>query len=263
MKPINLHTSVAQVNENLVRLNDSLGVRRAFSTPFVDGAGMDEHIKTVGAAADQHGGLMKVLISSYHHEKGKGWGSGEGETVGHPVEKLNTTLIPKDFAPAIKVIGAVRTLVTKAASIVGDKDPAITRARSQLGLLSAANGAQMNLFDFDSFMQFIVFPVIQSVSRVHSRVKMAHVGDHEHNVQLTPARHGMPQPSDEENDEEEQPESEANNPQAGAPANTPQGTVPPANSAPPAGAPPAGAPPTSGLSSPGAVVQALQNKQGQ
>jgi hypothetical protein len=256
MKPINLHTSVAQVNENLVRLNDSLGVRRAFSTPFVDGEAMGDHIKSVSAAANQHGGITKVLLSSYHHEGKRGWNSSDGETVGHPVDKLQNTIIPKDFAPAIKAIGAVRTLVTKAASIVGDKEPSVTKSRSQLKLLSAANGAGMNLFDFNALVQFLVFPVIQAVSRAHHAVKAHHLGDKSHpgDPRLSPARHGMPQPSDEEGGEEEQPEE--NSSQAAAPpANTPQGTVPPANSA-----PPASAPPTSGLSSPGAVMQALQSK---
>lgn len=254
---INLHASVAKVNQSLTELNDALGVRRAFTAPFVEGQGMDEHIKTVGAAADLHGGITKVLLSSYHHEKGKGFGSGEGETVGHPVEKLNSTLIPKDFAPAIKAIGAVRTLITKAASIVGDKDPAITKGRSQLGLLNAANGAQMNLMDFNSMMQFLVLPVIQSVARAHHAVKVHHLGQNSHpgDPRLTPARHGMPQPSEEEGGEEEQPEPEENSSQGNAPANAPANAAPPANDLSRPGV--AAAP-----QSVGGVMSTLQAKQG-
>jgi hypothetical protein len=260
MKPVNLHTSVAKVNESLAQLNDALGVRRVFSTPFVDGEGMSDHVKTVGAAADQHGGLTKVLLSSYHHEGKRGWNSSDGETVGHPVEKLQSTLIPKDFAPAIKAIGATRTLITKAASVVGDKNSAITKARSQLGLLTASNAAQMNLMDFCSMIHFLVLPVIQSAARAHHAVKTRHLGDQSHpgDPRLTPARHGMPQQSDEENGEEEQPESEEN---SNAPANAAPRVGAPANAAPPANA--NSAPPANGLSSPGAVISALRNKQGQ
>lgn len=208
---IDLHSAFAAVNESLANLYDALGVRRAFTLPFVQGHDMSQHIQAVQQISQQHGGITENLLSTYHHAGKGGWNSAAGETVGHPVENLQTTLIPKDFPEAIKVIAATRTLITKAATLIGDKDPAIVQARSQLGLLNRSNAAQMNLFDFGSMIQFIAQPVLQSVAKAHHAVKTKAAGMHQFHPLPLPPRHGMPQPSEEEDGEEQQGETSEEN----------------------------------------------------
>jgi hypothetical protein len=215
---VNIHTSLAATNQRIAELNDALGVRRVATIPYSDEGNMADHIKAVDAVLEQHGGITQNLLSSYHHEGKGGWGTSEGETVAHPVYKLHSTLIPHDhFEPAIKAIGALRTLITKAASVVGDKDPVIVRLRGQLGLLSRSNAHGMNLFDFDSMIHFLALDAVKAIAKAHHKVKVAHAGGPI--ASLTPARHGMPQPSEEGDEEETEPEENSTAAQvpAGAP----------------------------------------------
>jgi hypothetical protein len=245
MTKVNLHNAFSAVHEALSDLFDKLGVPRAFTVPYVDsGTGMADQVKAVSAAAQEHGGdLTKFVVSSFHHSGKGGWGSSHGESVGHRVEALQETIVPKDDVQAIKVVASLRSLVNKTASLLGSNDPVITRARSQLQLLAASNMAGMNTFDVATIVTVIASDVVRAAARAHLLVKHRHLQKNPHLIPtgraaaagLLPPRHGFPQQSSEEEREEQL----APGAQGAAPAN-------------------AGAAPQT----PQNVIQTLQSKQG-
>jgi len=161
----------SRLNESLAHLFDSMGVRRSFSVPYIEGQATAEHIKAVGTAATQNGGAYNNLITSAHHSGGKGWGSGDGHTVAHPADKLRTTLIPKGDENAKAAIDAAQKYLDGCAKLLGDDDPTILTANSQLKLVKKSDAAGMTLFDFGVFLIQITHPPTQAIGRKHSDTK--------------------------------------------------------------------------------------------
>jgi hypothetical protein len=170
-EPVNLHKAYALLNERIAEVFDASGIKRSFTVPYVDGQSTDEHVQAVGQAASQSGGLTGNLLTTAHHSKGKGWGTGDGHTVGHPVDKLRVAHIAKDFPPAIAALSAARSLLDKIGSLVGNEDKAVKTAKNQLQFISKTNGSDMTVLDFGVALQQIVAPPIQSVARAHSGAK--------------------------------------------------------------------------------------------
>jgi len=159
------------LNEKLAKLFDESGVRRSFTVPYIEGQATAEHIKAVGTAATQNGGAYNNLITSAHHSGGKGWGSGDGHTVAHPADKLRTTLIPKGDENAKAAIDAAQKYLDGCAKLLGDDDPTILTANSQLKLVKKSDAAGMTLFDFGVFLIQITSPPTQAIGRAHSGTK--------------------------------------------------------------------------------------------
>jgi hypothetical protein len=170
-EPVNLHASYSRLNESLADQFDKAGVKRSFSVPYIDGQKTEDHIKAVGQAGIQSGGLSNNLMSTYHHASGKGWGHGEGETVGHPGDKLTETIIPKNDEHASKTIKAAQTHLNNIKSLLGDKESTVKEAQGQLDLVKKNNGAGMNLLHFGVFLQQIMNAPMQAVARAHSGTK--------------------------------------------------------------------------------------------
>ena len=168
---VNLKRNYSVLNERLAKLFDESGVRRSFTVPYIEGQAMDEHINAVGAAASQNGGLTGNLVTSGHHADGKGYGSGDGKTVGHPGEKLRQTIIPKDDENAEAVIEAAQKCVTDFKFLLGDDDPDAQTAQGQLNLVKKTDGAGMNLFDFGVLMIQMMSKSTQAIARAHSGTK--------------------------------------------------------------------------------------------
>ena len=173
---VNLQKSYSRLNEKLIKLFDASGVRRSFTVPYVDGQDMNIHVESVGQAATQSGGLTNNLIMTAHHSGGKGWGSGEGHTVGHPADKLRNTVIPKDDEHAKAAIDAAQTHLNNVAKLIGDDDPAVKTAKSQLDLVKKTEGAGMTLLDFGVMLQQLTYAPNQAVARQHNDVKSAGPG---------------------------------------------------------------------------------------
>lgn len=165
---VNLKKSYALMNEHLAKQFDGSGVKRSFTVPYVGGQPMDEHVAAVGQVATQSGGMTGNLITSAHHSDGKGWGSGDGATVGHPAEKLRTTIIPKNDEHAKATIDAAQKHLNNIETLLGDKDPAVQTAQSQLNLVKRSDAAGMNLLDFGVLLTQIMYAPHQAVARAHS-----------------------------------------------------------------------------------------------
>lgn len=168
---VNLKKSYSTLNEKLAKQFDEAGVRRSFTVPYIEGQPMPEHVAAVGQAATQSGGLTNNLVTTAHHSTGKGWGSGDGHTVGHPAEKLRTTIILKGDANAKETIMAAQKHLNNIAKLLGEDDPAVVTANSQLGLVKKTDGAGMNLLDFGVMMTQIMHAPNQAVARAHSGSK--------------------------------------------------------------------------------------------
>lgn len=168
---VNLQKIYSSLNEAIIKTFDESGVRRSFTVPYIEGQQMDEHIQSVNAAATQTGGLTGNLVTTAHHSGGKGYGSGEGHTVGHPAEKLRTTLLPKDNANAKAAITQTQKLIDGVAKLIGEKNPAVLTAQSQLNLVKPTSGAGMNLLDFGVMMLQITHKPLQMVAQAHSGAK--------------------------------------------------------------------------------------------
>jgi hypothetical protein len=174
--PVKIHRAFSKMNSAIRELFDGGAVRRSFSVPYVDGGAMHDHIAAVGAAASQTGGFTNNLLFTYHHPTGKGWGSGDGETIGYPATKLKDTLIPKDDVNAIKAIAATKSLVNQIASLIGDDDKSIQVSKSQLSLVSKHGAEGMTLLDLGVALQNIVVAPLKALARAHSEHK--HGGIH-------------------------------------------------------------------------------------
>jgi hypothetical protein len=166
---VKLQKSFSLVNERVAKLLDESGVRRSFTVPYVDAQAMDEHVKGVGQAAMQSGGLSNNLILTAHHSEGKGWGSGEGHTVGYPGDKLRNTVVPKDDPNAKAAIEAAQAHLNNIAKLLGDDDSAVKTANSQLSLVKKNSGAGMSLLDFAVMILQVLFTPNQAVARAHSQ----------------------------------------------------------------------------------------------
>jgi hypothetical protein len=164
-KTVNLRKDYSRLQEHLTHLADNTGVHRAFTIPYVDGGEMAEHIANVGAVAAQNGGLTANLITSHHHSGGKGFGSGDGVTVGFNAEKLRMTVIPKGNKNAEDSISAANKLIRDVAFLVGDEDQSVKQARGQMGLFAKAQGAGMTCFDLMVALTNIVHGPLQNVAR--------------------------------------------------------------------------------------------------
>lgn len=168
---VNLQRSYSNLNEKLIKLFDESGIRRTFTVPYLEGQPMDEHVQSVAQAAAQSGGMTANLLVSAHHSEGKGWGSGEGHTVAHPSEKLRTTIIrPKD-EHAKAAVDAAQTHLTGIAKLLGDDNPSVQTAQSQLNLVKRSDGAGMNLLDFGVLLTQIMYQPHQALARAHSGTK--------------------------------------------------------------------------------------------
>lgn len=168
---INLQKSYSALNEKLATQFDESGIKRSFTVPYIEGQSMEDHIGAVGQAATQSGGLTGNLLMTAHHSTGKGWGSGDGHTVGYPSDKLRTTAVLKDDEHAKATIAAAQKHLDNVAALVGDDDPAVKTANSQLALVKKADGAGMNLLDFGVMMTQLMYGPNQSVARAHSGTK--------------------------------------------------------------------------------------------
>ena len=168
---ISIQDSYSNLNEKLAKQFDGSGVRRSFTLPYVDKQSMADHVNAVAQAAAQSGGLTGNMITSAHHSGGKGWGSAEGETVGHPTEKLRMTIIPKDDKLAKASLAAAQKHIDNIKALIGDKNPAVATAQSQLNLVKRTNGAGMNLFDFGGMLTQIMLKPMQALARAHDATK--------------------------------------------------------------------------------------------
>ena len=168
---INVQKTFSGVNESLTKLFDESGVKRTFTVPYLDGQGMDEHINAVGQAANETGGLTNNLITTQHHSSGKGWGSGDGHTVGFLADHLRNTEIPADDENAKAAIAAAQTHINEIAKGLGDDDPAIKVANGQLALLKKHDAAGMNLMDFGVMIEQMMHAPNQAIARAHSGKK--------------------------------------------------------------------------------------------
>lgn len=197
---VNIHKSVSRVNEALAKLFDSNGIKRRFSVPYIDGQGHAEHVAALHKVLEKSGGIGNSFITTYHKQEGGGWGSADGETVGHDSTHLHLPVKSED-ADAMAVIGAVRTLLNQASHLLGDKNAVVVQSRSQLKLISAHNGAGMELGQFGSAMVELTAQVVQAIARAHSGKKQEN-GIAEHSPALRPPRHGMQEPSDDDDAED-------------------------------------------------------------
>ena len=168
---INVQKTFSGVNEALTKLFDESGVKRTFTVPYIDGQGMDEHINAVGQAANDTGGLTNNLITTQHHSSGKGWGSGEGHTVGFLADHLRDTIVPADDENAKAAIAAAQKHINEIAKGLGDDDPAIKVANGQLALLKKHDASGMSLMDFGVMIQQMMHAPNQAIARAHSGKK--------------------------------------------------------------------------------------------
>lgn len=213
---VNLQKSYAALNEKLAELFDESGVRRSFTIPYIDGQMTDEHIQAVGQASQQAGGLTNNLVTTAHHSSGRGWGTGDGHTVGHPADKLRNTIIPKDDEHAIAAIAAAQKHLDNLAKLLGDDDPTIQTANGQLALVKKTDGAGMNLLDFGVMMTQIMFKAMQKVAQMHSGTK-----DGGHAPQLRAPGKGQAQQQPDQS-QQAPPEGGQAQPEAGAPEAAPE-----------------------------------------
>lgn len=167
---VNLQKSYSALNESLAKTFDESGVHRSFTVPYIDGQGMDEHVAAVGQAASQSGGLTNNLVTSAHHSEGRGWGTGDGHTIGHPSDDLRATIIPDDDENAKATIQAAAKHLSNVEKLIGD-DQSVKVAKSQLDLVKKTDGAGMNLLDFGVMMTQIMYAPNQAVARAHQGTK--------------------------------------------------------------------------------------------
>jgi len=168
---VSLQRDYSRLNECLIALYDGSGVKRTATVPYIDQQEMSDHIAAVDAALKQSGGLTANVVSTAHHSKGKGWGSSEGHTVGHPSQKLRDTIIPKDDEKAKDAIDAAQKLLNDVKKLLGDKEPTVLTAQGLLDLVKPTSGQGMNLLDFGALLQHLVNKPILAVARAHNGTK--------------------------------------------------------------------------------------------
>ena len=168
---VNLQKNFSVLNEKLIKLFDESGVKRSFTVPYINGQEMHEHITAVGQAATQVGGLTKNLITTAHRSGGKGWGNGDGHTVGHPADKLKSTIIPKDDERAKAAIAAAQKSLNDIEFLLGKDSAEVKTAKSQLAIVKKTDGAGMNLLDFGVMLIQLMYRPTQAVARAHDQTK--------------------------------------------------------------------------------------------
>jgi hypothetical protein len=227
----NLQKSYSMLNEKLIKLFDESGVRRSFTVPYVEGQATDEHVNSVGRVALDAGGLSNNLVLTAHHSNGKGFGSGDGHTTGHPAESLRNTIIPKDDEHAKAAIDAAQKHLNNMEKLLGKDDPTIQTAQGQLSMVKKTDGVGMNLLDFGVMMTQIMFKPMQAIARAHSGTKEGGHAPHLRAPGSAAAPEGQEQPGQpaEQENAQEQPQ--------GAPAGGEQPEAQAAPAAAPAGAP--------------------------
>lgn len=165
---ISLQADYSRLNAALTKLFDESGVRRSFTVPYVHGQESADHINAVGVAAQSGGGLSRNIITSSHHSGGRGWGSGDGHTVGHPSEKLRTTIIPDKDENAKAAIDAAQKYLNDIGKLIGDDNPAVQTAKGQLKLAQQTDGAGMTLLDLGIFLIQVVSAPTQAAAKALS-----------------------------------------------------------------------------------------------
>jgi hypothetical protein len=168
---VNIKKDYSALNERLAKLFDESGVRRSFTVPYLQGQEAKDHIDAVGVASSQNGGLAGNLLTSHHTAEGKGYGSGDGSTIGHPAEKLRQTMIPKDDKNAQAVIDAAQKCVTDFKFLLGDDDPTVQTAQGHLNLVKKTFGSGMSLQDFGVLMIQMMNKPMQAIAQAHSGTK--------------------------------------------------------------------------------------------
>jgi hypothetical protein len=168
----NIKRDYGVLNEKLIALFDGSGVKRSFTVPYVAGQETGDHVQAVGKAATQVGGFAKnVMMSAHAHSSGAKYGDGNGQTVGHPADKLRSTIIPKNDEKATAVIVAAQKLLKDLESVTPKNEKAHSQtAMNQLGVVKKTNGEGMNLLDFGVFMINLAFLPLQALARAHARV---------------------------------------------------------------------------------------------
>ena len=188
---VNIKKSYSKLNESLARLFDESGVRRSFTVPYLQGQEAKDHIDAVGVASSQNGGLAGNLLTSHHTAEGKGYGSGDGSTIGHPAEKLRQTMIPKDDKNAQAVIDAAQKCVTDFKFLLGDDDPTVQTAQGHLNLVKKTFGSGMSLQDFGVLMIQMMNKPMQAVAQAHNGQKS---GGHQAQLRGPEAQQGQEAP---------------------------------------------------------------------
>ena len=168
---VNFTKVYAALNEAIIKLFDESGVRRSLTVPYIEGQEMADHVNAVASTVAQNGGMTNNFITSAHHSSGKGWGTGEGHTVGHPSEKLRQTVIPKDDANAKAAIDVAQKMINGFKTLLGEKDSHVQTAQGRLNLVKPTNGAGMSLWDFGMLLINMMQEPIQAIARAHSGTK--------------------------------------------------------------------------------------------
>ena len=181
-QPVKIKQDFSRVHEKLTELIDGLGVHRDFTIPYSNSPAAD-NVTAVNAAAQKVGGLSKVLMTTFHHAKGRGFGTEDGMTVGFNADRLHGAIIPKDSESAKAVVTAANRFLHQAESLIG-KTPAIETAKGQLALIGKNSLAGMNAMDTLIAFTQVLHPVMQNLAKVHSFVK----GNGEHGVRLSPPK---------------------------------------------------------------------------
>lgn len=165
--PVQISRDVSRVQEKLTALIDSAGVKRSIHVPYLNEPA-ENHIRGVANAAKEVGGLSQNILSTFHHGSGDGFGSSHGLTAGWRSDDLKSAIVPKDSDAAKAVCTAANRLVSQAASLIGEKNPAIAQAKSMLQVICKNNLSGMSLFDAAISMTNISHSVVQSLAREYS-----------------------------------------------------------------------------------------------
>jgi hypothetical protein len=161
----NLTRAFSKLNERLIDFADHMA-HRTFTLPHIEGQPMHEHITAVGSAAAKNGGLTENILLATHDDHHP-----EAATVAYPAGKLREVVVPDDNPEAKAAIRAAADVVSKAAKFLGEDDPSVKTAKSQLSLIQKTDGAGMTCSDFIVALINLPYPVIQSLARTHSTVK--------------------------------------------------------------------------------------------
>jgi hypothetical protein len=172
---VNLLKLYSNLNAAITDLFDNLGVKRQATYPHQVGQSMADHITDVGTAMRNagHSVTSSLILATHTRHDPKG-----GATVAFPSDRLRTTIIPKNFEPAIHATAVCRTLVNKIAALVPD-EPAVKQAKSQIALIGQNNLSGMTAFDAGASLIAIIHPLFQLLSRRHQFVKH---GEHHPNL---------------------------------------------------------------------------------
>jgi hypothetical protein len=168
---INLQRAYSKLNSAITALFDGLGVQRAATVAHVEGQSMSDHMQDVGKVLSTIGGVTANLLTATHTKHDPNGGA----TVAYPAHKLRETEVPADSDVARKAIDACRSFVSKCTALLGNDDPAVKTAKSQLDLVGRHDGEGMTSFDLGAALLSVPGPLIQKISRLHSEYKHGRV----------------------------------------------------------------------------------------